>query len=151
MAHISEERDIAASPAAVWRVVSDTKRWPQFFATPKETLHLRSVEYLDGATRDGPGVKRRMHFLGVPSWDEEATAWRENEFLTWQGTRNPGLRHWQQQLEIIPARGSCTLRWDLYFSLSGPHPLKRVFKRTMEDIVLSSLERVDKLVVAEAK
>lgn len=149
MSHISEERDIRADPAVVWSIVTDTKRWPQFFATPREKLHLRSVEYLDGALADGPGVARRMHFLGVPSWDEQTSAWREHEFVTWLGVRNPGMKYWQQQMEIIPAKGYCTLRWDLYYSLSGPHPLKPVFARTMEDILLSSLERIEKLALAE--
>jgi uncharacterized protein YndB with AHSA1/START domain len=150
---VSEERDIPAPVDAVWRIVSDTTRWPSFFATPREVLHLRSVELLDGATKDGPGVKRRLHFLGVPSWDEQVTRWREHDGITWLGVRNPGQKYWTQQIELIPGRGFTTLRWDVYYSLSGPDfPLaKKVYKRTMEDILLSSLARVEKLAVGEAK
>ena len=145
MTHVSEERNIAASPAAVWRVISDTKRWPQFYATSRERLHLRTVEYLDGATADGEGVKRRLHFLGVPSWDEQATRWRENDSITWLGVRNPGMKYWTQQMELVPGKGFVTLRWDVFFEAKGPRAVRKAVKRTMEDIVLSSLERVERL------
>lgn len=152
MTHISEERDIPVAPEVLWRIVSDTMRWPQFYATPKETLHLRSVEFIDGTKADALGAKRRLHFLGVPSWDEQVSAWRENEFAAWLGVRNPGLKYWQQQVEIIPHKsGYTTLRWDVYFSLGGPRAFRKWFKRTMEDIVVSSLERVEKLAVLEGK
>jgi hypothetical protein len=149
--HLSEERNIPATAAQVWRVVADTKRWPQFYATPKERLHLRSVEFLDGATVDGPDVKRRLHFLGVPSWDEQATKWREDEFLMWLGIRNPGQKYWTQQMEIIPGKGFCTLRWDIFYSLHAPRPVKKAFKRTMEDLMLASLARIEGLVLDERK
>ena len=136
-------------PDVLWRIVADTTRWPQFYATPGEKLTLRSVEYLDGTT-DGPDARRRMHFLGVPSWDEQVSAWKENEFLAWLGTRNPGLKYWQQQMELIPGRGFVTLRWDVYFNVSGPRAFKKWLKHTMEGIVLSSLERIEKLALEEA-
>lgn len=146
MTHISEERNIPTDPASVWRVIADTKTWPTFYATPKERLHLRSVEYLDGATADGEGVTRRLHFLGVPSWDEQATRWRERDGITWLGVRNPGMKYWTQQMELIPAKGYTTLRWDVFFEFrSAPRAVKKAFKRTMEDIVVSSLERVERL------
>lgn len=144
MTHLSEERDIPVDARTVWRIVADTTRWPQFYATPRETLHLRSVEFLE-KPGDGLGAKRRLHFLGVPAWDEECSAWREGEYLAWLGTRNPGLKYWQQQMEIIPAQGYTTLRWDLYYDMGGEHPLGKLFKRTMEGILVSSLERVEKL------
>lgn len=148
MTHLSEERNIPASPEAVWRVVSDTKRWPQFYATPKERGKLRMVEYLDGATADGEGVKRRLAFTGLPSWDEQATRWRELDGITWLGIRNPGLKYWTQQLELIPGKGFTTLRWDVFFEAKGaPRAVRKAFKRTMEDVVLSSLERVERLAV----
>lgn len=144
MAHVSEERDIPVPPSVLWRLVTDTARWPRFYATPREKLHLRSVELLDG--HDGLGARRRLHFLGVPSWDEQVSARREDEFVAWLGVRNPGLKYWQQQMEIIPHKeGYTTLRWDVYFSLGGPRPFRRWFERTMEDILLSSLERIDRL------
>lgn len=165
--HLSEERNIPASREAIWAIVSDTKQWPQFFATPREVLHLRSVEYLDGATQDGPDVKRRLHFLGVPSWDEQATRWRVNDSITWLGIRNPVQKYWTQQLELIPgkarnapagASGSSaepavftTLRWDVFYSLSAPGVAKNAYKRTMEDIMLSSLARVERLATQGTK
>ena len=148
--HLSEERNIPVTPDVLWRIVADTKRWPQFYATAGEKLTLRSVEYLEGST-DGPGGKRRMHFLGVPSWDEQVSAWKEEEFLAWLGIRNPGLKYWQQQMELIPHKeGYTTLRWDVYFHVSGPRAFKKWLKRTMEQIVISSLERVEKMALEEA-
>lgn len=150
--HLSEEIDIAVPPHVLWRIVTDTTRWPQFYAAPKEALHLRGIEFIDGTTQDEQGAKRRLHFLGVPSWDEEISAWRENEFVAWLGIRNPGLRYWQQQIEIIPHKaGHTTLRWDVYFSMGGPRAFRKWFKRTMESIVIASLERVHRLALEEAK
>lgn len=148
MVHVSEERNIAAPPEAIWAIVADTKLWPRFYATPTERLHLRSVEYLGGATADGPDVTRRLHFTGVPAWDEQATRWRENDSITWLGVRNPGLKYWTQQMELIPGRGFTTLRWDVFFEVKGPRAVRKAFKRTMEDIVVSSLGRIEALAVA---
>jgi hypothetical protein len=152
MTHLSEERDIPVAPEALWQIISDTQRWPQFYATRNERLHLRSVEFIDGTARDGLGAKRRMHFLGVPAWDEQVSAWRENEFAAWLGTHNPGLKYWQQQIEVIPHRaGYTTLRWDVYFSLGGPRAFRKWFTHTMEEIVLSSLARVERIALEAHK
>jgi hypothetical protein len=152
MTHLSEERDIQATPEQLWTIISDTKRWPQFYATPKEKLHLRSVEFLDGAKEDAMGAKRRMHFLGVPAWEEQISAWKENEFVAWTGTKNPGLQYWQQQIELIPHKaGHTTMRWDVYFSMGGPRAFRKWFKKTMESIVLSSLERIERMTMEEKR
>lgn len=160
MTHLAEELDIATRPDAVWRVVSDTKRWPQFYATPREVGKLTSVEYLDGAAQDALDVRRRMHFLGVPSWDEQITRWRPGEAVTWMGVRNPWQKHWQQQMELIPGSGTTagrgvaeftTLKWDVFYKLSAPRPIRKVFKRRLEDIMMSSLRRVERLALEEAK
>ena len=151
LTHLSEERNVRAPPEAIWRVVSDTKRWPQFFGHPRAFLHLHCVEYLEGATQDAPDVKRRLHVRGVPSWDEQVSRWRPNDSVAWLGVRNPGQKYWQQQMELIPGDGFTTLRWDVYFRLSGPHPLGKAFKRVMEDILVASLERIERLAVDEAK
>ncbi|MFA5860475.1 MAG: SRPBCC family protein [Candidatus Thermoplasmatota archaeon] len=151
MTHLSEERNIPATPEAVWAIISDTKQWPRFFATPREILHLRSVEYLDGATQDGPDVKRRLHFLGVPSWDEQATRWRVNDNITWLGTRNPGQKYWTQQIELIAGKGFTTLRWDIFYNLSAPGVPKKAYKAALEDILLSSLQRVERLATETKK
>ena len=139
-------------PAVLWRIVTDTARWPQFYATPHERLHLRSVEVLAPPGADGLGAERRMHFLGVRAWDEKVSAWKENEFVAWTGTHNPGLKYWQQQMEIIPHKGGyATLRWDVFFEIGGPRAFKKWFKRTMEGIVVSSLERVEKMALEETR
>lgn len=151
MTHLSEERNVPAAPKAIWRVVADTKRWPQFFATPKERGKLRAVEYLDGATFDGPDVKRRLHFTLLPAWDEQVSRWREEESVTWLGIRNPGQRYWTQQMELIPGRGFTTLRWDVFYELHAPRAARKVFKRTLEDVLVASLERVERLATQEGE
>lgn len=151
MTHLAEELNIEAPPAAIWRVVSDTKRWPQFFATPREVGRITSVEYLEGATSDALDVKRRIHFLGVPSWDEQVSRWRPDEAITWLGIRNPWQKYWQQTMEIIPGRGYATLRWDIFYQLNVPRPIRKVFKKRMEDIMVSSLRRIERLAIEEGK
>jgi hypothetical protein len=149
LTHIAEERNIPTGTRPIWKIISDTKRWPQFFATPREVGRLASVEYLDSATNDALDVKRRLHFIGVPSWDEQVSRWREEESIAWLGTRNPWQNYWQQQMELIPGRGFTTLRWDVFYQLNAPRPIRKVFKRQMEDLMLASLGRIERLAVAE--
>lgn len=150
MTHLSEERNIPTEAAPIWRVISDTKRWPQFFATPKERGKLRAVEYLEGATSDGLDVKRRLSFTGLPAWDEQVSRWAQMDSIAWLGIRNPGQRYWQQQMELIPGKGFTTLRWDIYYKLSAPRGVAKIYKRTLEDLMLASLERVERLAVEDA-
>lgn len=150
MTHLSEERNIPAPVDAVWRVVSDTKRWPQFYAMPREIGKLRAVEYLEGATVDGPDVKRRLHFLGVPAWDEQVTRWRPEESVHWLGVRNPGQKYWAQQMELIPGKGYVTVRWDVFYELTGvARSVRKAYKRIMEDLMIASLARIERLAVEE--
>lgn len=151
MTHLSEERNIPTTPPHVWRVVSDTKRWPRFFATPREIGKLRAVEYVGGATEDGPNVERRLHFVGVPAWDEVVSRWRPEESVAWLGIRNPGMKYWQQQMELIPGRGFTTLRWDIFYGLQAPRAVRKAFKRLMEDIMLASLARIERLAMEESE
>lgn len=150
MTHLSEERDIPVAPDVLWRIVTDTRRWPQFYATRREVGKLRAIEYLDAASADGPGVKRRLHFTGVPAWDEQVSAWREGEMAVWLGIRNPWQKYWQQQMELIPGRGFTTLRWDVFYELSAPRPVHKTFKRTLEGILVSSLARIERIATEEA-
>lgn len=151
MTHLSEERNVPTGAGPIWRIVSDTTRWPQFYATPKEHGRLRAVEYLDGATRDGPEVKRRLHFTALPAWEEQVVKWVEREQVSWIGIRNPGQKYWTQQFELIPGRGFTTVRWDVFYELTIPRPARKVFRRTMEDLMWASLERVERLALAEAQ
>lgn len=150
MTHLSEERNVPTAPGPLWRVVADTRRWPQFYATRREVGKLRAVEYLDGATQDGPDVRRRLHFTLLPPWEEQVVKWRPEELVQWLGVRNPGQKYWTQQLELIPGRGYTTLRWDVFYDLTAPRPARKVFRRTLEDLMWSSLERVERLALAEA-
>ena len=152
MTHLSEERDVHASPAAIWAVVSDTARWPQFFATPREIGRLLSVEYLEGATHDGPEVARRLRFTMLPTWDEQVVRWIPEESVQWLGVRNPWQKYWTQQMEIIPGRGYATLRWDVFYELTGaPRAARKIYRRTLEDTLFASLERIERLARFEDK
>lgn len=151
MTHLSEERNVAVPPRALWRVVADTKRWPQFFATPRERGRLRAVEYLDGATTDGPDVRRRLHFTALPAWDEQVSRWSPEECVAWLGVRNPGQKYWTQQFDLIPGRGFTTLRWDVFYELGAAAPARKVFRRTLEDLMDASLERIERLAHEEHK
>lgn len=131
--------------------MADTKRWPQFFATPREHGRLRAVEYLEGATFDGQDVKRRLHFTALPAWDEQVVKWRPEEQVHWLGIRNPGQKYWTQQMELIPGRGFTTLRWDVFYELGAASAARKVFKRTLEDLMWASLERVERLAVEDER
>ena len=117
----------------------------------RERGKLRAVEYLDGATSDGPGVKRRLHFTALPAWDEQVSRWSEDEHVSWLGVRNPGQKYWTQQFDLIPGRGYTTLRWEVFYELGAPRPAARVFRRTLEDLMEASLARIERLALEEAE
>jgi uncharacterized protein YndB with AHSA1/START domain len=90
MIEVSAQRSIAAGPDALWPLVSDPARLPEWF-----TLAER-VEVLDGP--DGPGQRRRQH----GQWgkrrsevDQLITRWEPGRALAW--------RHEAERLNGKPA------------------------------------------------
>ena len=92
MIEIEERVRIDRAPEAVWAVMRDVERWPDWTAT------MESVDLLDGAAGLGPGVRarlgvfltmfgRRTVMRGI--W--RVTAYDEGRGFTWENTRF-GLR-----------------------------------------------------------
>ena len=62
-------RPVEASAAAVFAVLADHERWPEWFDV------LSKVEVTGAST--GVGARRRVHLKGLGAFDEEFYAWEE--------------------------------------------------------------------------
>jgi uncharacterized protein YndB with AHSA1/START domain len=78
MIEVTAQRSIAAGPDALWPLVSDPERLPEWFTFAER------VEVLEGA--DGPGQRRRQH----GHWgkrrsevDQRITRWEPPRALAW--------------------------------------------------------------------
>lgn len=90
MVEVNAERSIAASPDALWPLVSDPARLPEWFTFAER------IEVLEGA--DGPGQRRRQH----GHWgkrrsevDQQITRWEPSRAIAW--------RHEAERLNGKPA------------------------------------------------
>ena len=146
MTHISEERNIEAPPERIWAVIASTPRWMEFYRTHDNRGRLKKAEYL-GKEADEVGARRRMHFVPGLPWDEECVRFDPPHRLEWRGVRTPGMKYYQTILELVPGSGFTTLRWDLYFELSGWSKVfvKKKVKRVLEDATLTALLEIDRL------
>ena len=150
MTHISEERNIEAPPDRIWRVVADSRRWPEFYHTHDRRGRLKRVDYL-GREADEVGTRRRMHFQPGLPWDEELVRLEPESRLEWRGVRTPAMKYYQTILELVPGPGYTTLRWDLYFELSGWSKFfaKKKVKAVLEDVILTALLEIDRMAMKE--
>jgi ribosome-associated toxin RatA of RatAB toxin-antitoxin module len=110
MAYIEETREIAATPEAVYAVICDVERWPEW------TQSMERLERLD----DGPlRLQSRARVKPVGSREAVWTVTRlvEGRGFDWETRPMPGLRvvarHW-----IEAADGGC--RVTLSLRSSGP-------------------------------
>lgn len=76
--------EIHAPPAAVWAVIADVERWPEWTPT------MRRVQLLD-AEALGPEVRARVWQPRVPRRDWQVTELVPGERFSWEA-RAPGAR-----------------------------------------------------------
>lgn len=79
------ERDVAAQPADVWRLVSDLAQWAQLLPT------MDAVDRLDEPGTVGVGSRFAVRQPGLPSAVYRVTEWHEGRGFTWEA-RFPGVR-----------------------------------------------------------
>jgi ribosome-associated toxin RatA of RatAB toxin-antitoxin module len=103
-----------ASPEAVFAVLADHARWPEWF--PK----VKAVEILGPA--EGVGARRRVKIPGL-AVDEEFIAWEPGKLFAFTATAaKPGaFKALVEHCRIKPSeRGGCDVTWTMTFE---PHPL----------------------------
>ena len=86
-------RHIDAPPQAVWPVISDVARWPEWLPT------INSVERLD----EGPlriGSRARVSQPKLPKAEWEVTELVDGRLFTWEAT-GPGMRSIGRH-EVVP-------------------------------------------------
>ncbi|MEV7131028.1 SRPBCC family protein [Streptomyces sp. NPDC093260] len=71
--------DVEASPEALWKVVADVERWPEFVVT------MRRVERIDGKEL-GLGSLVRIAQPRMPALTWRITSWTPGRSFTWQST-----------------------------------------------------------------
>lgn len=107
---ISVERSTAASPAALWAVMSDLDRWGERLPT------VDAVRALDAGKPAGIDARYEVRQPGFPKAIYTITDWRPDSGFTWVAT-GPGMRATATH-EIIAAQGATTLK--LGVAWSGP-------------------------------
>jgi uncharacterized membrane protein len=81
---IERSIDIVAPPSAVWAVMSDVERWPEW------TASISSVELLDGAPF-AVGSRARIQQPRLPTAVWTITAVEPERYFEWQ-TSGPGVK-----------------------------------------------------------
>ncbi len=90
--------DIAAAPAAVWAVIADHERWPEWFTA------LDSVEVTAGASGVGGGRRVTIKRLAL---DEVFTTWDEDEHFAFAvvGSKIPVLHTMAESVRLTAHDG----------------------------------------------
>jgi len=103
-----------ASPDAVFAVLADHRRWPEWFP------NVKAVEVLGPA--EGVGARRRVKIPGM-AVDEEFIGWEPGKLFAFTATAaKPGaFRALVEHCRIEPSeRGGCEVTWTMAFE---PAPL----------------------------
>jgi uncharacterized protein YndB with AHSA1/START domain len=96
-----------ASPEAVWAVLADHARWPEWFPGVKEAIVLGPAE--------GIGARRRVKVPGMKV-DEEFIAWEPGRLFAFTATnvKPPVFRSLVEHCRIEPTDdGGCTATWTM--------------------------------------
>ncbi len=152
MIEVLAERTVAAPPEAVWSLVSDPARMPEWFGFAER------VEVLEGA--DGPGQRRRQHghWGRKPSEvDQRITRWDPRGALAWthEAERLDGkpaprfAASTDFSIELAPADGGTHVRLHsrqqaasrprgLVMRLFGERDLRKTLERSLDALAAAS-------------
>ena len=95
-----------ASPEAVFAVLADHRRWPEWFP------NVKAVEVLGPA--EGVGARRRVKVPGL-AVEEEFIAWEPGKLFAFTATSaKPGVfRALVEHCRIDPSEGGCDVTWTM--------------------------------------
>ncbi|MGB0114656.1 MAG: SRPBCC family protein [Ilumatobacteraceae bacterium] len=96
--------DIAAPPSAVWAVITDHERWPEWFTA------IESAEVTLGA--EGVGGGRRVTVKKLPL-EEQFTVWDEDEHFAFAviGSKIPILDTLAESVRIEATEAGCRVNY----------------------------------------
>lgn len=134
-----------ASPEAVWAVLADHARWPEWFPNVKAAQVLGPAE--------GIGARRRVKVPGL-SVDEEFIAWEPGRLFafTATGVKPPVFRSLVEHCRIEPTDdGGCTATWTMCI---GPAPwaapVLKLARGTLEKTVTKGMQQLARRAEAAA-
>lgn len=103
MSTVNASVHISASPAAVWEIVMDPRRLPEWV-----TIHRRLRQTDDGWPRVGYQMDQQLRLRGVNlevHW--ELVQCEPNRHAVWQG-RGPARSHARTEYALLPADGGAS-------------------------------------------
>jgi uncharacterized protein YndB with AHSA1/START domain len=136
--HIEARRSTSAPPEAVFAVLADHERWPEWFVGVKRVTVLGPAE--------GVGARRRVEVPGLVV-DEEFIAWDEGRRWSFTGTaaRPTALRSLVEVCQLVPRPdGGTDVSYAMHLDAS---PLLRPLVRAAAPVVRGN---IDKALVALA-
>jgi len=112
MAVVRQRVRLAASPAAVWRLVTDFVRMPRWF------LGVRRVDCQ--VAMPGPGVERELMTLLGHSYVERFTGWEFRRSFSWSVVTLPWFAaRWDARLQLLPLGSGTELSWRIEIDPKG--------------------------------
>lgn len=112
MAVVRQRVRLAASPAAVWQLVTDFVRMPRWF------LGVRRVECQ--AAKPGPGVERELTTLLGHSYVERFTGWEFRRSFSWSVVTLPWFAaRWDARLQLVPSGSGTEISWRIEIDPKG--------------------------------
>src|SRR5262245_16501667 len=112
MAVVRQRVRLAASPAAVWRLVTDFVRMPRWF------LGVRRVKC--EAAMPGPGGERELTTLMGHSYVERITGWEPHRSFSWSVVTLPWVAaRWDARLQLVPLGSGTEIGWRIEIGPKG--------------------------------
>jgi len=142
MAVVRQRVRLAASPAVVWRLVTDFARMPRWF------LGVRRVEC--EAVMPGPGVERELTTVLGHCYVERLTGWEPRRSLSWSVVTLPWFaERWDARLRLVQVGSGTEISWRIEIDPKGGTVGKALARMLVVPVVwlvlTSSLRRLRSL------